>query len=50
MRVQVILDFFNALNANTITNFQILDSVVPYQRVVDYLKGRTIGFSARLTF
>ncbi len=50
MRVQVILDFFNALNANTITNFQILDSVDPYQRVVDYLKGRTIGFSARLTF
>ncbi len=50
MNAQFIFDLFNALNANTITNFQILDSVTPYQRVVDYLKGRTIGLSARLTF
>ena len=50
MQVQVIVDLFNALNANTISNFQLIDSVTPYQKVVDYLKGRTIGLSARLTF
>ena len=50
MQVQVIVDLFNALNANTISNFQLIDSVEPYQKVVDYLKGRTIGLSARLTF
>ena len=50
MNVQFIFDIFNALNANTIVNFQLLDSVVPYQNIVEYLKGRTIGLSARLTF
>ena len=50
MRLQVITDLFNALNANTISNFQLIDSVTPYQKVVDYLKGRTLGLSARLTF
>ena len=50
MRVQAIFDLYNALNAATITNFQMLDSVVPYQRIVDYLKGRTVGISVRLTF
>ncbi len=50
MNLQVMVDLFNALNANTIVNFQLLDSVQPYQRVVEYLKGRTVGLSARLTF
>ena len=50
MNLQVIFDLFNALNANTVVNFQLIDSVVPYQRIVEYLKGRTIGLSARLTF
>ena len=50
MNAQFLLDLFNALNANTITNFQLIDSVVPYQRIVEYLKGRTIGLSVRLTF
>ena len=48
MNVQLLVDLFNALNANTVTNFQMVDTA--YRRVVDYLKGRTIGFSARLTF
>ena len=48
VRIQAILDLFNALNANTVTNFKLLDTT--YQSVVDYLKGRTIGLSARLTF
>ena len=48
MNVQLLLDLFNALNANTVTNFQMLDTA--YRNVVDYLKGRTIGLSARLTF
>lgn len=48
LNFQFILDLFNALNANTITNFQLLDTA--YLNVVDYLKGRTIGLSARLTF
>ena len=48
IRIQAIFDLFNALNANTVTNFQLLDTA--YRNVVDYLKGRTIGFSARLTF
>ncbi len=50
MNFQMIFDVFNAMNANTIVNFQLLDTVVPYQRIVEYLKGRTIGLSARLTF
>ncbi len=50
MNLQVIVDVFNAMNSNTIVNFQLLDSVVPYQNIVEYLKGRTIGLSARLTF
>ncbi|MXW70409.1 MAG: TonB-dependent receptor [Acidobacteria bacterium] len=50
MNAQFIFDIFNAMNANTIVNFQLLDSVVPYQNIVEYLKGRTIGLSARLTF
>ena len=50
MQVQAIFDLYNALNAATITNFQMLDSVAPYQRIVDYLKGRTVGISVRLTF
>ena len=48
VRVQAIFDLFNALNYNTVTNFKLLDTA--YQSVVDYLKGRTIGLSARLTF
>ena len=48
VRVQAIFDLFNALNYNTVTNFKLLDTT--YQSVVDYLKGRTIGLSARLTF
>ena len=50
MNVQLMFDLFNALNANTVVNFQLIDSVVPYQRIVEYLKGRTVGLSARLTF
>ena len=50
MQLQVIVDLFNAMNANTISNFQLIDSVEPFQKVVDYLKGRTLGLSARLTF
>lgn len=50
MNAQFIFDIFNAMNANTIVNFQLLDSVVPYQNIVEYLKGRTIGLCARLTF
>lgn len=50
VNVQVIFDLFNALNANTITNFQLIDTATPFQNVIDYLKGRTIGLSARLTF
>ena len=50
MSVQLIFDLFNALNANTITNFKLLDTAEPYQDIIDYLKGRTIGLSARLTF
>ena len=48
--LQMMFDLFNALNANTVVNFQLIDSVDPYQRIVEYLKGRTIGLSARLTF
>ena len=48
VRVQAIFDLFNALNSNTVTNFKLLDTA--YGSVVDYLKGRTIGLSARLTF
>ena len=48
VNIQFIFDLFNALNANTITNFQLLDTA--NQKVIDYLKGRTIGLSARLTF
>ena len=47
-QVSVLFDLFNALNANTVTNFQMLDTA--YLRVVDYLKGRTVGLSARLSF
>ena len=50
MGLQVMVDLFNALNANTVLNFQLIDSIVPYQRIVEYLKGRTVGLSARLTF
>lgn len=50
MNAQFIFDVFNAMNANMIVNFQWFDSVVPYQNIVEYLKGRTIGLSAKLTF
>ena len=44
MNAQVLFDSFNALNAHTITNFQLIDSVVPYQWVVKYLKKEPSGF------
>ena len=47
-QVSILVDLFNALNANTVTNFQMLDTA--YLAVVDYLKGRTSGLSARLSF
>ena len=50
MTVQVIFDLFNALNTNTIVNFRLLDSVTPYQGIVEFLGARTVGLSARLTF
>ena len=50
MNVQFIVDLYNALNANTIVNFRLLDSVRPYQGIVEFLGGRTVGLSGRLTF
>lgn len=47
--VQVILDVFNALNNNAESNFRLRVGS-RYRQLIEWIQGRTIGISARLTF
>ena len=47
--IQLILDLFNALNNATETNF-IMRAGDRFRDTIEWIQGRTIGFSARLTF
>ena len=47
--LQVMLDFFNALNNASETNF-IMSAGGRYRTPIEWIQGRTIGLSARLTF
>ena len=47
--VQFILDFFNALNGAAETNF-FFTAGGNYLKTIEWIQGRTIGLSARLTF
>ena len=47
--LQVMVDFFNALNNASETNF-VMRSGSAYQTPIEWIQGRTIGLSARLSF
>ena len=47
--IQFMLDIFNALNNASETNF-IMRSGSQYRTTIEWIQGRTIGLSARLTF
>ena len=47
--IQFMVDFFNALNNASETNF-IMRSGGAYRTPIEWIQGRTIGLSARLTF
>ena len=47
--LQVMLDVFNALNNASETNF-IMRAGSQYRTTIEWIQGRTIGLSARLTF
>ena len=47
--LQVMVDFFNALNNASETNF-VMRSGSRYRTPIEWIQGRTIGLSARLTF
>ncbi len=47
--IQLIVDLFNALNNATETNF-IMRAGDRFRDTIEWIQGRTIGFSARLTF
>ena len=47
--IQLIFDLFNALNNATETNFN-MRAGGSYRETIEWIQGRTIGFSARLTF
>ena len=47
--IQVMLDIFNALNNASETNF-IMRAGSQYRTTIEWIQGRTIGLSARLTF
>ena len=47
--LQVMLDIFNALNNASETNF-IMRAGSQYRTTIEWIQGRTIGLSARLTF
>ena len=47
--IQFMLDLFNALNNASETNF-IMRAGGAYRETIEWIQGRTIGLSARLTF
>ena len=47
--LQLMLDFFNALNNASETNF-IMRAGGRYRTPIEWIQGRTIGLSARLSF
>ena len=47
--IQFMLDIFNALNNASETNF-IMRAGSRYRDTIEWIQGRTIGLSARLTF
>ena len=47
--IQFMLDFFNALNNASETNF-VMRAGGTYREPIEWIQGRTIGLSARLTF
>lgn len=47
--IQLMVDFFNALNNTAETNF-VMRAGSSYRRPIEWIQGRTIGLSARLTF
>lgn len=47
--IQVIFDVFNALNNTSETNF-VMSSGDTHLRPIEWIQGRTVGLSARLTF
>ncbi len=47
--LQVMVDFFNALNNASETNF-VMSSGSRFRTPIEWIQGRTIGLSARLTF
>ena len=47
--IQFMLDLFNALNGAAETNF-IMSSGRNYLKTIEWIQGRTVGLSARLTF
>lgn len=48
-RVQVMLDVFNVLNSNAVTNFTLLNGA-NFDKIIATLQPRTIQFGARLEF
>lgn len=47
--IQLMVDFFNALNNTAETNF-VMRAGSTYRKPIEWIQGRTIGLSARLTF
>lgn len=47
--IQLMVDFFNALNNTSETNF-VMRAGSTFRKPIEWIQGRTIGLSARLTF
>lgn len=47
--IQLMVDFFNALNNTSETNF-VMSAGSTHRKPIEWIQGRTIGLSARLTF